>query len=81
MGLIYAKAFHKKYTRIKHKELRERVQALIIRIQDDPGIGKPLQHNLAGKRSVRIPPFRIIYAIEGDDVILLLLEHRSRVYD
>ena len=45
--------------------------------------GKPLKSNLAGLWSYRTADFRIIYKIEEDKllVIVIEIEHRKSVYD
>jgi len=45
-----------------------------------PESGRPLQYNLKGHRSIRIPPFRIIYRIEQDKIIINCFDYRKDVY-
>ena len=49
-------------------------------IIEKPEIGKPLKFNRRGERSVRIPPFRIIYAVEGNAIYFLDFDKRDKVY-
>jgi mRNA-degrading endonuclease RelE of RelBE toxin-antitoxin system len=44
--------------------------------------GKPLKYDYAGLRSLRIPPFRIIYEFNEKEktIILHKFEHRERAY-
>ncbi|HIH24891.1 TPA: type II toxin-antitoxin system RelE/ParE family toxin [Candidatus Woesearchaeota archaeon] len=58
-----------------------RLEKLIERLQELPESGNPLQHDMRGLRSARLPPFRVIYRLENDKIIFLVLEHRSRAYD
>jgi mRNA-degrading endonuclease RelE of RelBE toxin-antitoxin system len=60
--------------------LKERLEKQIRKIVDDPEAGKPLRYGL-GEWTVRIPPYRLIYAFQGNRLILLRLEHRKSVYD
>lgn len=43
--------------------------------------GAPLRKWLAGFWKLRVGDWRIIYEINGDVVSILMIEHRSRVYD
>ena len=43
--------------------------------------GAPLRKWLAGFWKLRVGDWRIIYEIEGDTVSILMIAHRSRVYD
>ncbi len=44
--------------------------------------GKPLRYSLAGLRSLRIGPWRVIFKIVPDDKMVLILKigHRREVY-
>jgi len=65
----------------KNKHLLKRVDKKLDDILDNPFIGKPLRYNLKGKLSVRVPPFRIIYRIEGDTIKIIRFRHRGDVYN
>ncbi len=58
----------------------ERLKKQINKILENPNVGKPLRYK-RGERSLYIKPFRLIYAIRGDEVILLKFGHRKNVYD
>ena len=66
---------------IKDIKTKERIKKQIEKIINHPKTGKPLTHDLKGERSIRIKPFRLIYSIEGDKLILMKFEHRKEVYD
>lgn len=44
-------------------------------------MGKPLRYGLKGEWSVRISSYRLIYAVQGDRLILLRFEHRKEAYE
>lgn len=48
-----------------------------------PKIGKSLERELAGRLSVRIGQFRVVYSISECDkkVVVLRIDHRSNVYN
>ncbi len=66
---------------IKHLDnfLLEKIKKQIEKILQNPQIGKPLRYK-RGERSLYIKPFRLVYAIRGDELILLKFDHRKRVY-
>lgn len=80
MDVVLTKEFAKRAEKLDWA-VKERLGKLIKRLQEYPEAGKPLQYDFAGKRSARLPPFRIIYCLENDKIIFLTLEHRSRAYD
>lgn len=73
--------FEHEVNKVKDKKIKEILKKNIKKIIEDPEIGKPLRYALKGDRTIRIAPFRLIYAINGDSIILLRFEHRSEVYD
>jgi mRNA-degrading endonuclease RelE of RelBE toxin-antitoxin system len=69
-----------KQTKHLDKFLLIKLQAQIVKIIDNPEIGKPLRYT-RGERSIYVHPFRLIYAIRGDELILLKFDHRKKVYE
>jgi addiction module RelE/StbE family toxin len=59
--VLYTDEFHKDVAKIKDSLIRSRIKQLVQRLIDNPISGKPLKYDYAGLRSLRIPPFRIIY--------------------
>jgi mRNA-degrading endonuclease RelE of RelBE toxin-antitoxin system len=60
--------------------MQRKVKKIVEKIIDNPDAGKPLRYELAGLRSVRVPPFRILYELLGDRLIFHTFEHRDTVY-
>ena len=58
----------------------EKLKKQINKILENPNVGKPLKYK-RGERSLYIKPFRLIYAIRGEELILLKFGHRKNVYD
>jgi len=74
--IIPTDKFERDVRRIKDKGLKDKLQKQIDKIADDPEIGKPLRYNLQGEWSIHVRPYRLIYKVEGDKLILLRFEHR-----
>jgi mRNA-degrading endonuclease RelE of RelBE toxin-antitoxin system len=53
---------------------------VVQKIIKNPDVGKLLQYELAGLRSIRIPPFRILYECTDDHLVLHAFEKRKTVY-
>ncbi len=58
---------------------REKLEKQIRKIIENPQVGKPLRY-MRGERVLYIKPFRLIYAIRKDGIILLKFEHRKSAY-
>lgn len=66
---------------IKDALLKEKIKKQVMKIIQRPDTGKPLKYSLKGERTVYIKPYRLIYSVSGNTLILLRFEHRKDVYD
>ena len=80
MQIIFSEEFKKEFKKIKDKSTRIKIINQLKKLALLPESGKPLQYNLKGHRSIRIPPFRIIYRLEKDKIIINCFDHRKDVY-
>ena len=64
------------------KPFQSKIQQALDQIAEDPSIGKALNRELKGRWSYRVSEYRIIYRIEQQQVIVLILAvgHRKDVY-
>lgn len=71
--------FEKTVRKIKDAGLKERVKQQILKIVEDPSIGKPMRYYRRQTREVYIPPFRLSYCYDrGDETIVFLaLYHKD----
>ena len=58
----------------------QKLKKQILKIIENPNVGKPLKYK-RGERSLYIKPFRLIYSVRGEELILLKFDHRKKVYD
>lgn len=59
-----------------------RVSNALDDLKEDPRLGKPLKGPLAGKYSLRIGSYRIVYRIESARLVILVIDigHRRNIY-
>lgn len=71
--------FVKILQKIRDEAVKEKVKKQILKIMENPEIGKPMQYSRKGTREVYVPPFRLSYAYiqEEDRIILLDLYHKD----
>ncbi|GKS63896.1 hypothetical protein YTPLAS72_12000 [Nitrospira sp.] len=64
------------------KTVKERVSKAIVRLSEDPELGKRLTGLLSDRWSYRVGDWRILYKIKRKEVVILVLTvgHRSDVY-
>ena len=65
---------------MKDRTTQDRIDKQIRKILKNPNIGKPLKHNLKRERTIYIKPFRLIYTVDKEKLIILKFEHRNGVY-
>ena len=78
--IVYTSEFELEVRTVVDKKVKGRLEKDIKKIIEYPEIGKPISYAFNGDRTARIPPFRLIYAIKGNSLILLRFEHRGDVY-
>lgn len=81
MEIIFSDEFRKEFQKIKEREVRVRIIKQLQKIAQEPQSGKPLRYDWRNHRSVRVTPFRIIYRLEKDRLIVNCFDHRKDVYD
>lgn len=59
--------------------LSNKLSKQIEKILLDPNVGKPLNYR-RGERVLYVKPFRLIYVVQGEELILLKFDHRRHVY-
>ncbi len=57
----------------------KKLKKQIKKILENPIVGKPLKY-MRGERSLYVRPFRLIYAVRDEDLILLKFGHRKNIY-
>ena len=80
MHIVYTHEFRREIKKVRDKAMQGKVKKIVQKIIDNPEVGKPLRYELEGLRSVRVPPFRILYEHTGDSIIFHTFEHRDSVY-
>ena len=80
-NIIYTDKFERDIRKVKDNSERQRLEKQIRKIVENPESGKPLRYGLRGEWTARVSPFRLIYAVQNDKLILLRFERRKEVYD
>lgn len=78
--VVWTETFERQVRKIRDSAVKNRIRKRAQEILKNPEIGKPMRFELKGERSIRISPYRLIYAAIGDTVYFLRVEHRKAVY-
>jgi mRNA-degrading endonuclease RelE of RelBE toxin-antitoxin system len=81
VDVVFSKSFNKAITKLNNNSVKDNVKKHIVKIVNNPEIGKPLRYNLKGERTVYVKPYRIIYFYEINIITFLVFEHRDDVYE
>ncbi len=66
--------FKRTVSKIKDASTKERIEKLLLKIKNNPEIGKPMRHNRKGTREVYLQPFRLSYAYDKINNIIIILD-------
>jgi len=64
-----------------HPHLKRKIKASIKIIISNPNEGKALKDGLAGLRSFRVGPVRIVYRVERNVIEIVAIGPRERIYE
>lgn len=80
MLVDYKSDFLKKISKIRDNLLKLQIKKQIIKIINNPDIGKPMKYDRRGTREVYITPFRLSYILlkKEDKLIFLDLYHKNK---
>lgn len=79
--VIPSDKFKAEFRKIKDRGMKNKLKKQIAKIVENPDFGKPLRYSMKGERTIYVKPYRLIYAVEGDKLVLLKFEHRNHVYE
>jgi mRNA-degrading endonuclease RelE of RelBE toxin-antitoxin system len=77
--VAYHPRFEKTIRKISDARLKEHVKQQIIKIIENPSIGKPMRYCRKQTREVYVPPFRLSYWYDKrqDTIVFLELYHKD----
>jgi len=62
--------------------VRKRISKKLLTFQEDPiRLSEPLKESKFGRRRFRVGDYRIIFDIEGEEIVILRIGHRREVYN
>jgi mRNA-degrading endonuclease RelE of RelBE toxin-antitoxin system len=78
--VYYDSVFEKTIRKINDQKIKTKVKKQIIKILENPEIGKPMKYNRKGTRELYIPPFRLsyYYDYETETIVFLTIYHKDK---
>jgi mRNA interferase RelE/StbE len=78
--ILYKSSVSRDLRHIASKEKERLLRQIRSVLADDPRSGEPLRGEFEGMRKIRFGDHRVIYVMMGEDVLVLRIRHRSKVY-
>ena len=69
----YDKNFKKIFKKLD-KSIKDRAKKQIIKIIDDPNVGKPMRNVRKGTREVYVKPYRLSYYFDEEKDLIIFLD-------
>ena len=79
--IVYKRSIQRDLRKLSKKEARRVLNEVEEELSKKAGAYPVLKGQFAGLRKYRVGDYRVIYAILGDDVLILRIGHRKDVYD
>ena len=79
-NVVYKKSVHRDLKGLSKAEVARILDQVEAALSKKPESYAALKGRFAGLRRYRVGDYRIIYAILGDDVLVLRIAHRRDVY-
>ena len=79
MKIVFNPKANKQFQKLPVVQKKKVVRKLRV-LADDPWTGKLLEGEYKGLRSLKAWPYRIIYAVVGEELVIYSVAHRQGVY-
>lgn len=80
--ITYSPEAEKAIARCRRKDtnLFQQVQSKILRIVNEPNIGKPLRYSLKNRRRIHVGSFVLVYEFRDGELRFLDFDHHDKIY-
>jgi len=79
-NIVYKKSIHRdlrKLSKVEAARILDQIEEALIK---KPESNPVLKGQFAGLRKFRVGDYRVIYALLGDDILILRIGHRRDIY-
>ena len=77
VDVSYTKDFDKAMCKFSKSPLIKKIKIQILKIIEDPLVGKPMRYERKGTRELYLKPYRLAYCFDGKDLIFLTIYHKD----
>ena len=74
VGIVFAENFEKRMRKLKDPIIHAQIKKQIVKITQEPELGKPMQYERKGTREVYVASFRLAYRYSKEDDRITFLD-------
>lgn len=78
--VLYKSSVRHDLRKISQDDVARILRQISDELGRNPRSGEPLQGEFKGLFKLRVGEYRVVYAISGDDVVVLRIRHRAKAY-
>ena len=78
--ILYKSSVGQDLKHIESKSKEKILSQIRTALADNPRSGEPLHGEFQGLLKIRVGDHRVIHSVIGEDVLILRIRHRSKVY-
>ncbi len=79
--ILYKSSVSRDLKKIASKDVDRILKQIRTVLGENPQSGERLHGDFEGLLKLRIGEYRVVYAISGDDVVVLRIRHRAKAYE
>ncbi len=78
--ILYKSSIGRDLKKISPKDKERILRQIRTTLVENPMVGEPLHGEFEGLFKLRVGDYRVIYALSGQDVLVLRVRHRGKAY-
>ena len=78
--VLYKSSVERDLRKISREDVTRVLVQIGSELAENPRVGEPLHGEFEGLFKFRVGDYRVIYAISGEDVVVLRIRHRAKAY-
>ena len=79
--ILYKSSVSRDIKKIAPSDVERVLKRIRTVLGENPQSGERLHGDFEGLLKLRIGEYRVVYALSGNDVVVLRIRHRSKAYD
>jgi mRNA interferase RelE/StbE len=78
--ILYKSSVSRDLRKIAPKDVDRILKQIRTVLGENPQSGEQLHGDFEGLLKLRVGEYRVVYALSGDDIVVLMIRHRAKAY-